>query len=253
MVADNIGSMKDRMLPQLGAAFPGWFQLGCVPHVLDLLIEDIAKIREIESTIGLCHMIIIFTKRWSIVYEAFISKKTHKMGFRLFSLTRFAYAYLLVHSVCLHLPVLSTVSEWPEYIAVKAKTIKSTKVSKRAEKRREFTAFEQACQDWGKKRKSLAVVALLKPLSKTLHHLEGDNVPPSHVLPLFCSWLQYSRNLPDSVTEALSSETCTRVVQLTEARWLGSARKVGLRADLDCLTFLTGPTVRAITRRLGRM
>ena len=196
VVADNTGSMKDVMLPQLGACFPFWFLLGCVPHVLDLLIEDIAKISEIHTVVTTFHGIIMFIKRFSMLEEAFLERKTVKMGFKLFSITRFAYAYLLVYSVLLHLPILYCVGEWAEYTLVKTKITKKTKVDKRGEKRAEFGDFETACSSVELKKKAKAVVAVLKPLSSTLHYLEGNSVPPSHVLPLFCSWVFFTGNLP---------------------------------------------------------
>ena len=100
-----------------------------------------------------------------MVYAEFLERKTVKMGFKIFSVTRFTYAFLLVHSVLLHLRVLSGIGEWPDFVAVKANIIKGTKVANRARKEAEFDEFESALYSTETKKKGKAVVALLRPLS----------------------------------------------------------------------------------------
>ena len=72
-VGDNTGVMPAAFakLAELDA-FKHLFFLGCVVHVLDLLVEDIAKIKEIKEVCDDFHFLSTFIKEYSLVYESFL-------------------------------------------------------------------------------------------------------------------------------------------------------------------------------------
>ena len=71
IVADNTGVMPAcfRILKPL---FKFLFYLGCCVHVLDLLVEDIARIEEIAGVIAEYHFLAVFVKEYSLIFEAFL-------------------------------------------------------------------------------------------------------------------------------------------------------------------------------------
>ncbi|KAK3246606.1 hypothetical protein CYMTET_43862 [Cymbomonas tetramitiformis] len=114
VVADNTGNMRV-MFVLLRAQYAWIFFLGCVIHVLDLLIEGIAKLEEFATILSDFYFIVVFLKRHGLLYEAFTAeqKKRHQnkaFSLRLFPLTRFAYIYLLIYSCLRNWATLSTVS-----------------------------------------------------------------------------------------------------------------------------------------------
>ena len=72
--------------------------LVCCVHVLDLLIEDIAKLPQIKAISEDVHFAIVFVKRFGLLYEAFLEvqlKAGIKCALAVFPLTRFACVYLM--------------------------------------------------------------------------------------------------------------------------------------------------------------
>ena len=100
VVADNTGTMQTMFLCLL-TVYPFLFMMGCCVHILDLLIEDIAKIGEIASIGGDSHFVISFVKKHGVLHELFLEIQLElkiKNSLKLFPLTRFAYLCLMIHT-----------------------------------------------------------------------------------------------------------------------------------------------------------
>ncbi|KAK3282159.1 hypothetical protein CYMTET_10088 [Cymbomonas tetramitiformis] len=236
VVADNTGNMQV-MFRLLRIWFPMLFIFGCCIHVLDLLIEDIVKLEDISGTVSNYYFVTVFLKRYSMLWETLADKQREKFGMharklKIFPLTRFAFAYYMISTALYNWTVLRDIPEWPEYSIVKTKAIQRKPTS--AE---DFERFEDLIGDNSLKKKGIAVNMILEPLSSMLHYLEGDSVPPSHLLPLYCLYFQFVNELPLAVTTQLEKETVKSVQQFVKDRWLGVGRKVGLRHDIHCLAF----------------
>ena len=95
VVADNTGPNR-LMLRLLQVDYPYMFMLGCFVHVLDLLIEDLAKIPAFAKCAADVHFLIAFVKRHSLIWEAYLIliKQFGVNELKLFPATRFAYMYL---------------------------------------------------------------------------------------------------------------------------------------------------------------
>ena len=101
VVADNVAPHLT-MFEILGRTYTWLFFMGCFIHVLDLLIEDIAKLPPIASLGRDAHFIVAFVKKHALIYEQFLLLQKQGSIARslvLYPLTRFAYLYLMVSSV----------------------------------------------------------------------------------------------------------------------------------------------------------
>eukprot|EP00966_Prymnesium_polylepis_P014182 327503-Prymnesium_polylepis.1 len=81
----------------------------------------------------------------------------------------------------------------------------------------------------------------MEPFSIALHYGEGNSVPLSHVLPLYQLLYDFSQQLDDfdAITEFMTEEEeRDAVTDCCRKRWLGEARKVGLKADVHLLVFV---------------
>ncbi|KAK3244397.1 hypothetical protein CYMTET_45987 [Cymbomonas tetramitiformis] len=247
VVADNTGSMQV-IFTLLRAWYPLMFIIGCCVHVLDLLIEDMVKLPEISRIVADFYFITVFLKRYSMLWETLLEKQQEVFGNRarklkVFPLTRFAYAYLMISCALYNWPILRDIPEWPEYLIVQEKY---------PDARADFYRFESLVGNTVFKSEGQAVHGIIEPLSRMLHYLEGDSVPPSHLLPLYCFFCLYYSfvcELPLAVTTRLNNETIVGVSTMVKDRWLGrttAPRKVGLRHDLHCLAFSLDVYVRAL-------
>jgi hypothetical protein len=103
IVADNTGNNTAMFneLDKLGTLSHLFF-LGCVVHVMDLLVEDIATIDVFATLEKDAHFVISCVKSHSIIYEEFLDAKA-KLGIKsdlhLYPSTRFAYLYLMLQSL----------------------------------------------------------------------------------------------------------------------------------------------------------
>ncbi|KAK3277297.1 hypothetical protein CYMTET_14685 [Cymbomonas tetramitiformis] len=253
VVADNTGNMR-KMFNILRILYPFIFFLGCAIHVLDLLVEDIAKLDEMAEIVADWHFVTSFLKRHSLLYEAFLkrqSKARHARGrlgdgpvtLKLFPLTRFAYCYLMIHGGLRSWALLRDVPDYSEYAVVKAKALKTRRNNR--DEAADFEKFEDLVGHQRTKKKGEAACSLLMPITKILHYLEGDSVCGSHLLPLYTLWNTFIHNLPLSFTTQLRRSTIAEVQECTKHRWLGGPSKVGLRHDFHCLVFSLDPYVRA--------
>ncbi|KAK3244949.1 hypothetical protein CYMTET_45462 [Cymbomonas tetramitiformis] len=246
VVADNTGNMRT-MFRILSGLYAFLFMIGCVVHVLDLLVEDIAKISEISGVVADYHFIITFTKRYSLLYEAFMTEQTKRYGkntisLRLFPLTRFAYVYLMLFTALRNWTVLADLPDLPEYKLTKQKY---GRPNRKGSVPGDFARFEKLVGSRDVKAEGSAALALLQPLTLTLSFLEGDSVPPSYIIPLYAMLYQCFSREAENTDAVLALDTLQDAANCVKYRWLGKGRKVGLRADFHCLCFMLDPFVRA--------
>ncbi|KAK3258609.1 hypothetical protein CYMTET_32352 [Cymbomonas tetramitiformis] len=180
-----------------------------------------------------------------MLWETLLEKQQEVFGNRarklkVFPLTRFAYAYLMISCALYNWPILRDIPEWPDYLIVQEKY---------PDARADFYCFESLVGNTVFKSEGQAAHGIIEPLSRMLHYLEGDSVPPSHLLPLYCLYYSFVCELPLAVTTRLNNETIVGVSTMVKDRWLGrttAPRKVGLRHDLHCLAFSLDVYVRAL-------
>ena len=250
VVADNTGNNKT-MFTELSkvTTLMHLFYLGCYIHVLDLLIEDIAKIGAFVDIGKDAHFVISFIKSHSIIYEEFLEAKgklTIRSDLHLYPATRFAYLYLMLQSVFKCIGAVRAVIDSPVYKLCKEEARKrgGPEGHKALEK---FNTFEAIVETRSFKPKLEIGANVLKPLSCALHYLEGDSVPLSHVYPVFQGIYDFVQSLADelSVQDLIDSSDCEKMVELVNERWLGAGRKVGLKADVHLLSFTLDPYAQA--------
>lgn len=250
IVADNT-SANMTMFEELKAVavLSQLFFLGCFIHVMDLLIEDIAKI-EAYATLGKdAHAVIGFIKSHSILNEEFLALKT-KLAIRsdlhLYPATRFAYLYLMLLSLYKTLPAVRLLIDSPVYKLCKDEAKKRGGDEGRKALAK-FNTFEKVADDRSFKLKLDCGANTLMPLSIALHYLEGDKVPLSHVMMLYQTLYDYVQSLADelSVQDLLEEKDVERMIELVKERWLGTARKKGLKTDVHMLAFVLDPYAQA--------
>lgn len=250
VVADNTGN-NTSMFAELStvATLAHFFFLGCYIHVLDLLIEDLAKL-DAFATLGKdAHFVISFIKSHSIIYEDFLEAKT-KLGIRtdlhLYPATRFAYLYFMLLSLFKCIAAVRVVIDSPVYKLCKEQARKRGGEEGRKALAK-FNTFEAIVETRSFKPKLEIGANVLMPLSCALHYLEGDSVPISHMYPVFQGIFDFVQSLADelSITELLDSSDCEKMMELVKERWLGATRKVGLKADVHLLAFVLDPYAQA--------
>ena len=116
VVADNTGNntgSQTGLFAILNYHYPWLICLGCCVHVLDLLIEDLAKLPKVASTGADAHFLVTFTKKHGILFEEFMvaqTKTSCRLELVLFPATRFAYIYLMCQRVAANMAALYLVS-----------------------------------------------------------------------------------------------------------------------------------------------
>lgn len=218
-------------------------------HVLDLLVEDLAKLKKVASIGAEAHFAVSFVKKHALLLEEFslIQQRNQlTLDLLLFPATRFAYMYLMVYRVHANIAALRLLSESPIFAHVLSSTKARGKEGHKAVE--EFNRFETFVTDRSSKLRLSGCVTILKPFSIALHYLEGDNVPMSHIFPVFQLMYDFSQQLDDFpvVTSFLSEEEeRDEVASCVRKRWLGHGRLVGLKADVHLLAFVLDPYVQA--------
>lgn len=257
VVADNTGNMVC-MQEYLLIMFPYLFVLGCGVHVLDLLIEDICKIKWIKEVLEDVHFIISFTKTHSLIFEEFLilsaalSESPQPVGLKLYPQTRFAYAPLSIFCVLVNWAAFCKLVE--SAVFVQCKSAAHRRGGESGEKGETgFVRFKNLITGVSgpTKPKMDAVHALLEPFSDVLHYLEGDSVPTSHIFPLYDHLLQYAGTLPQNVKEVLPQEVQKTLPDLVKDRWLGSTGqhgKVGIMNDVHLACFGMDIAARTVCR-----
>lgn len=243
VVADNTGNMQ-AMFEELEPLFPFIFFVGCCVHVLDLIIEDICKIREIADILNDIRFLVTFVKGHDVLHEEFLRLQSiHKLScaLKVFPHTRFAYAYQMAHTVIensLVFAVLLKTAIFKASCATQSKRGKDGQTSAA-----EHARFKSLINDEKFNDRVLAVHELLECFSQVLHYVEGDSAPPSHVLPLYQSLFDYVNAVPDVIKNVLDKETLEKVVGVVEDRWIGikGSRKVPLKCDILLASFALDP------------
>eukprot|EP00966_Prymnesium_polylepis_P303668 7014740-Prymnesium_polylepis.1 len=250
IVADNTGNNTTAFEAlQEVATLVHLFFLGCFIHVLDLLLEDIAKLTPLAALAKDVHFVITFLKRHSILYEEFFEAKA-KLGIRsdlhLYPQTRFAYLFLMLLSLHKCLAAVRLVLDSPAYRLCKEHTRKrGGKEGKDALAK--FNLFETIIETRSFKPRLNVAWSVLMPFSAALHYLEGDSVPLSHVVPTYNAIYTLACELEDHlfVSDLLDGDECQQLLRLVKERWMGTARKKGLRADVHSLAFFLDPAAQA--------
>eukprot|EP00966_Prymnesium_polylepis_P336783 7391746-Prymnesium_polylepis.1 len=254
LVADNTGNNTGEntgLFACVLAVFTTLFCLGCGVHVLDLLIEDIAKLPLIKSVGEDAHFCVGFLKKHGLIFEEFLicqAKLGVKSELVLFPSTRFAYLFLMCFRVLLNLSAMRLVAESPTYALVKSLTKKRGEEGKKA--LAEFKRFESLVEARAFRIRLLGTVSIMEPFSIALHYCEGDSVPLSHIFPVFQLVYDFSQQVDDfeAVTEFMTEEEeRDAVADRVRKRWLGESRKVGLKADVHLLAFVLDPFAQATT------
>jgi hypothetical protein len=252
LVADNTGNNTGEntgLFAFVLAVLPTLFCLGCYVHVLDLLIEDIAKLPLIKEVGDDAHFCVSFLKKHGLLFEEFLCCQV-KLGVKvelvLFPATRFAYLFLMCHRVLLNLSVLRLLTESPTYALVKSSTKKRGEEGKKA--LAEFKRFEKLVESREFRGRLMGTTSVMEPFSIALHYSEGDSVPLSHVLPVFQFIYDFSQQIDsfEAITEFMQEEEeRDAVADCVRQRWLGQTRKVGLKADVHLLCFVLDPFAQA--------
>lgn len=252
VVADNTGNntgSQSGLFALLKARRPTLLCIGCCVHVLDLLMEDLAKIPAITAVSNDAHFLTSFVKKHPLLYEEFLVIQKSigvKLELVLFPLTRFAYVHLMCYRAWKNFSALRLLSESDTFTLVKQQVRRRGQSGQRAVE--EFNRFEDLAGTRSVKMRLRGVASVLQPFSQVLHYLEGDSVPISHVYPCYQLLYDFSQEIGqlEELTNVLSNEEeQDLVVNAVRQRWLGSGRKVGLRDELHFCAFVLDPYAQA--------
>lgn len=251
LVADNTSNnsgSRNGLFRHVLDKKPTLLCIGCCVHVMDLLIEDLVKADVFAESCADARFLTGFTKKHAILYEEFLlcqEKMQVKAQLALFPLTRFAYAYLMCQRVIKNWAVLRQVSESDTFSVLKDTARRRGQAGQKS--LAEFRRFEQLA-DVRQNRERIATTNLvLEPFSIILHYLEGDSVPISHVYSCYQTLYDFAQQLgsvPD-IASVLDQQEQDKVCNAVRSRWLGTARKTGLKHDLHFCAFALDPYVQA--------
>ena len=142
------------------------FLIGCCVHCVDLLSEDASKLPEIVAVLGKYKFIIKFILRFSLLHETFLAQQKARkredrgssmMGLKMFPDTRFAYAFLMIHSVFVNWFVVSNLPQTQEFKLLKRHATTKQKP--------DFRPFEDLVGSSETMRQGEAAVGVLRPIS----------------------------------------------------------------------------------------
>lgn len=254
VVADNTSNNTGQLtglFAEIKRSMPNLICLGCYVHVLDLLVEDLAKLEDIKSAGDDAHFMVSFVKKHGLLYEEFRQKHQGRGGVAAdlvhFPQTRFAYLYLMCKRVALNYTALRLLSESALFEATRAQL--SRRGRDQGEKaREEFQRFEDLVTSRASKAKIIGATAVLEPFSSALHYSEGDSVPLSHVYVIFQSLYDLSQQLDEypAIQKLLpTDDQRSEVTAVVRGRWLGEGQKKGLKHDAQLCAFALDPYVQA--------
>lgn len=253
IVADNTSNntgSQTGLFAVIASKWPQLICLGCCVHVLDLLVEDIAKVAPVTEAGGDAHFLTSFVKKHGLLYEEFLhcqQRLGSKLELVLFPLTRFAYMHLMCQRTFKSFSALRLLSESPVFAVAKLQARQRGQDG--AKSLQEFSRFEDLTASRRAREKIGGVSCLLRPFSSVLHYLEGDNVPISHVYPCFQATYDFAQELSNylEITPLLENEEDRDAVcNAVRERWLGVGRKVGLKDDIHLCAFALDPYVQAV-------
>ena len=195
--------------------YPKLFTPGCCTHIFDLLIEDVAKLPEINEIIKGCTAIAVFVKghtRVKAAYQCIISGSNGGTMLKTFPDTRFSYADLMLQVVN-NRKNLSNLMDEEQYAS---NTVADINVKKREE-------FEGYVGNFSFMEKVETLRGISGPLRKAIHHLESAKCRASWVYPMFIAVLKdYDVWKQKYATKrCFGEETIKKVYQVIMGRWLG--------------------------------
>ena len=247
VVSDNASNML-KMQVVLSKIFPFLIMLGCLVHIMDLLVEDIASLTEVAAIADDMRFLAVFVKGNGMLYEWFIA---HKQGPMLviYPATRFAYVYLMAHKVLKNIRALEDLKESSEYANAKRAGGKRSNA--------DFEKFERLVAAEGVaslKSRAQGLHDLLVDLSMTLTFLSGDSAVASYGYPLFEAVYTGTTSLPPSVSKVFTSAMLVTVKALIKDRWESKwAQKVGAKSEALQAAFIFNPYVCALCPQLGKL
>lgn len=218
--------------------------------MLDLLVEDVAKIPVLNKVATEAHMVVSFLKSHSLLYEEFLTAKEQlriRSDLHLFPTTRFAYLHFMLSSLQKVMSPVRVVVESAIFkVCFDEVKKKGGEDGERAVAK--FSEFRRLVEDASFKRSLSAAAAVLQPISMALHYLEGDSIPLSHVYPVYQGIYDFIQSIKEHqslVENLLDDEQCAQMIKLVEERWQGTTRKKGLKADVHLLAFVLDPYAQA--------
>ena len=242
VVADNtsVNPNAGRIVEQ---KFPKLFFNGCRSHCGDLLMEDIAKIPEIDLLLGDAKIVAKFVLEHSRVKAAFSRIATAKGSGtlpKLFPDTRFAYADKTLESMLgknnCNIEVIQALMQERCWLSETCHGIATNKVE----------AFASIVTEASFFKKVQAVRIMSSCISAFIHHLETPGTRASFLFPLFAALVKDIEVWSTSivVNAALQKETITQVVQAIGNRWTGDGhRQVGLYSSQYLLAMILDPSM----------
>jgi hypothetical protein len=232
VVGDNV-RYNMSAFEKLRADYPTLFCLGCAAHCFDLLMEDLAKIKEYKEIIDAAVFIANFIRNHKTVCSRFktLLGPQGKMVVS-FPRTRFAYADLTIYRCYTNARVLERLvdaDDWHELTT----SIKASQIEK----------FESLISsDLFSKMESLH--DLLLPVDKAIHHIEKCGAKLSWIYMLFSHVLHDIDKWADkaSTKRRFSTDAISAATAAARGRWTGAgSRQVGLRDPLHVFGWLVDP------------
>jgi hypothetical protein len=245
VVCDNVKYMRDALV-LLKNKFPWLITLGCAAHVLDLLCEDIAKIKEIETYVTTVVSITVFVRNCLGVYLAARKPTGVKVGMRNYPDTRFVYAGLMLSRLCanrfvLH-AMLTTTRFWDAIKNHKRSGTFGNFVSR--------PEFFTAC-DYLQK--------LYAPISVAVDALGADSANITMICVLWVALESHVMAWCEDPKNPLKEETKLAVCQCFRDRWggttwgTGSTRLVGLFNEAHLAAWYFNPYLKLQTIPAGHV
>ena len=214
IVSDNVRVNKSaaKIIRQ---KYPKLFTPGCCTHIFDLLIEDVAKLPEVNEIIKGCIAIAVFVKghtRVKAAYQRIISGSNGGTMLKTFPDTRFSYADLMLQQVVNNRKNLSNLMDEEQYAS---NTVADINVKKREE-------FEGYVGNFSFMEKVETLRGITGPLCKAIH-LKSAKCRASWVYPMFIAVLKdYDVWKQKYATKrCFGEETIKKVGEVIMGRWLG--------------------------------
>ena len=217
-VVDNTSSMVN-MMSRLTTMYPWLATCGCVVHVLDLFVEEVAKLHEINDVVKHCREIIRLVRKHDWVYEAYLEELAKERSpprrLRSFPKTRYGYAYLMIESVVSNFSILLRLIERPEFRAM----MKTT--NKKDGTRARWQAVVDVLEQGNSRKKMWAVRNILAPPSMAIEYISREKTPASHVYPVLQGLYEITQSLSKlpEFSKYVDADTLNRVKALLVERW----------------------------------
>ena len=183
IVGDNV-SYNRAAMAHIEKEYPRLITGGCAVHFLDLMIEDLAKLPEINTIISIARKLILFVKSHRRVHRAFKNRVgTSGRLLKLFPATRFGYCALMLQRVIENRRaldnIISNYSDPDPWFDV-CEGIDADEVEKFERNIRNFELWKMLTCSYD----------LLSPVSAAIHHIESNSSVSSWIYLLVTSILK---------------------------------------------------------------